>query len=123
MTGTTVSLAVLGLHNNYHIYPMAEYLHRGIPGVELAAVYDDRQEQAKQFAECYGGLTVYGSREELLNQSELDAILVMSFTASHHGDVLACIERKKHIMVDKPISLNVREATEMVQAAEEANGV
>ncbi len=70
MTGTTVRLGVLGLHNHYHIYPMAEYLHRDIPGVELVAVYDDRQEQAEQFAKSYGGLTVYGSREELLNQSD-----------------------------------------------------
>ncbi|HEY6840042.1 MAG TPA: Gfo/Idh/MocA family oxidoreductase [Chthoniobacterales bacterium] len=123
MPGTTVKLGVLGLHNHYHIYPMAEYLRRGIPGVELVAVYHDHQEQAEQFAKSYGGLTVYGSRQELLSQSDLDAVLIMSFTASHHDDVLACVERKKHILVDKPIALNVREATEMVRVAEEGNVV
>ena len=57
MAGTTVRLGVLGLHNHYHIYPMAEYLRREIDGVQLVAVYDERQELAEEFAKFYGGQT------------------------------------------------------------------
>jgi predicted dehydrogenase len=121
--GNTVRLGVLGLHNHYHIYPMAEYLRRGIDGVRLVAVYDERQELAADFAQTYEVPNVYGSREDLLTQTELDAVLVMSDTASHHDDVLACAQHRKHILLDKPIAIHTREAIEMVQAAEKANVV
>jgi predicted dehydrogenase len=121
--GNTVRLGVLGLHNHYHIYPMAEYLRRGIDGVRLVAVYDERQELAADFAQTYGVPDVYGSREDLLTQTELDAVLVMSDTASHHDDVLACAQHRKHVLLDKPIAIHTREAIEMVQAAEKANVV
>jgi predicted dehydrogenase len=123
MAGTAVRLGVLGLHNHYHVYPMAEYLRRGLPGVELVAVYDERREVAEHFAQSYHVPTLSGSREDLLSGSELDGVLVMSYTASHRDDVLACVKHRKHILVDKPIAINVREATEMVQAAEEAHVV
>lgn len=123
MAGTTVRLGVLGLHNHYHIYPMAEYLRRGINGVQLVAVYDERKELAEDFAKAYNVPDVHGSREDLLSQPELDAVLVMSYTASHHDDVLACAKCHKHILLDKPIAVNSREAMQMVQAAEEANVV
>jgi predicted dehydrogenase len=123
MAGNIVRLGVLGLHNHYHIYPMAEYLCRGIDGVQLVAVYDERQELAEHFAKTYSVPNVHGSREALLTQAELDAVLVMSYTASHHDDVLACAKHRKHILLDKPIGINTREALQMVQAAEEANVV
>jgi predicted dehydrogenase len=123
MADTAIRLGVLGLHNHYHIYPMAEYLHRGIDGVALVAVFDERKELAEDFAKAYQVPNVHGSREDLLNQPGLDAVLVMSYTASHYDDVLACVKRGKHILVDKPIAINSREALEMVQAAEEAKVV
>lgn len=123
MAGTTVRLGVLGLHNHYHIYPLAEYLRRGINGVQLVAVYDERKELVEDFAKAYNVPNVHGSREDLLSQPELDAVLVMSYTASHHDDVLACAKCHKHILLDKPIAINSREAMLMVQAAQEANVV
>jgi predicted dehydrogenase len=119
----TVKLGVLGLHNHYHIYPMAEYLRRGLDGVQLVAVYDERRELAEDFAKVYDVPNVHQSREDLLSQPGLDAVLVMSYTASHHDDVLACVRHGKHILLDKPIAITSREALEMVQAAEEAKVV
>jgi predicted dehydrogenase len=123
MAETTVRLGVLGLHNHYHIYPMAEYLRRVIDGIQLVAIYDERKELAEDFAKSYNVPNIYGSREDLLSQPEVDAVLVMSYTASHHDDVLACAKHGKHILLDKPIAINSREALEMIQAAEEANVV
>jgi predicted dehydrogenase len=123
MAETTVRLGVLGLHNHYHIYPMAEYLRREINGVQLVAIYDERKELAEDFAKFYNVANIYASREDLLSQPEVDAILVMSYTASHHDDVLACAKRGKHILLDKPIAINSGQALKMVQAAKEANVV
>jgi predicted dehydrogenase len=123
MAETTVRLGVLGLHNHYHIYPMAEYLRRVIDGIQLVAIYDERKELAEDFAKSYNVPNICGSREDLLSRPEVDAVLVMSYTASHHDDVLACAKHGKHILLDKPIAINSGEALEMIQAAEEANVV
>ncbi len=123
MTETTVKLGVLGLHNHYHIYPMAEYLRRGLDGAQLVSVYDERRELAEDFAKAYDVPNIHQSREDLLSQPGLDAVLVMSYTASHHDDVLACVRHGKHVLLDKPIAITSREALEMVQAAEEAKVV
>ncbi len=87
----TIKLGIIGLHNHYHIYPMADYLLKGLPGLTLACVYDERTSLAKEFATKYQVPAVCYSRESLLADSDTDAVLIMSDTASHHADLLARI--------------------------------
>ncbi len=116
----TVKLGVLGLHNHYHAFPMADYIHRGIEGVELVSVYDERQAYAADYARQFGIADVAKSREALLARPDLDGVLVMSPTAAHHDDVIACAAAGKHVLLDKPIALSVAEAEAMVAAADKA---
>jgi len=122
MSATKIRVAVLGLHNHYHIYPMAHYLSQGaVPGLEWAGVYDERTEQAERFAAKYGLTQAYPSKEALFADPNVDAVLVMSDTGSHEEDVLACAAHGKPILLDKPISITVAQAERMVRAAEDAN--
>jgi len=115
----TIRLGVIGLHNHYHIFPMAAYLAKGLPGLELVAVYDERTELARAFCQTYRVAETYSSREALLENSNIQAVLVMSDTGSHHDDVLACVQHKKHVLLDKPIAISTAQAEEMVNAAAE----
>ena len=110
----TIRLGVIGLHNHYHIYPMAGFVAAGLDGLQIVGVYDERAALAEEFAKLYNIPNVHASSEELLSRSDLDAVLIMSFTASHHSDVLAAVRHGKHILLDKPISINTGEAAEMV---------
>lgn len=116
----TVRLAVLGLHNHYHAFPMADYARRGIDGVEIVAAYDERQDYVADYARQFGIPRVAGSRAELLSDPAIDGVIVMSHTAAHHDDVLACARAGKHVLIDKPIALDTAQATEMVAAADGA---
>lgn len=116
----TIRLAVLGLHNHYHAFPMADYVRKGIDGVEIVAVYDERRDYAADYARQFNIARLAGSRDELLAASDIDGVLVMSHTAAHHDDVLACAKAGKHVLLDKPIALNVAEAGAMVAAADAA---
>jgi predicted dehydrogenase len=119
----TVRLGVLGLHNHYHAFPMADYVHRGIDGVEIAAVHDERREYAAGYARQFGIPRVARSRDELLADPAIAGVLVMSHTAAHRGDVIACARAGKHVLVDKPIALTVAEARQMVGAAKAAGTI
>ncbi|RKP48929.1 gfo/Idh/MocA family oxidoreductase [Cohnella endophytica] len=122
MNSATIRVAVLGLHNHYHIYPMAHYISQGtVPGIEWAGVYDERTLQAEQFSAKYGLTQTYSSKDALFADPTVDAVLVMSDTGSHEEDVLLCAKHGKHILLDKPISITVAQAERMVRAAEEAN--
>jgi predicted dehydrogenase len=116
----TIRLGVIGLHNHYHIYPMAGFVAAGLDGLQIVGVYDERVALAEEFAKLYKVPAVHASSEELLNRSDVDAVLIMSFTASHHPDVMAAVRHGKHVLLDKPISRSTTEAAEMVQAAEGA---
>ena len=115
----TIKLGMLGLHNHYHAFPIADYSRRSIEGVEIVAVYDERQDYAVDYARQFGIARAVRSRNELLDAG-IDGVVVMSHTAAHHDDVIACAKAGKHVLVDKPIALTVAQATEMVAAADRA---
>jgi predicted dehydrogenase len=98
---------------------MAAFLSRGLPGLRLVSVYDERKDLAEEFCRTYGVDERFDSREALLQGSAVDAVLVMSDTGSHHADVLACVRHHKHVLVDKPIAISTQQAAEMVAAAQQ----
>jgi predicted dehydrogenase len=114
-----IRLGVIGLHNHYHVYPMAAYLSRGLPGLQLVSVYDERKDLAEEFCRTYGVAERFDSRDALLKDSAIDAVLVMSDTGSHYDDVLASVCQHKHVLLDKPIAISTEQAAEMVAAAEQ----
>ncbi|MBB6733449.1 Gfo/Idh/MocA family protein [Cohnella zeiphila] len=124
MGNTKIRVAVLGLHNHYHIYPMARYIAQGtVPELEWAGVFDERTAQAEAFASTYGLTRAYPTREALFDDPDVDAVLVMSDTGAHERDVIDCAARGKHILLDKPISITTDQAERMVKAADEAGVV
>jgi len=124
MAGEKIRVAVLGLHNHYHIYPMAHYISQGaVPEMVWAGVYDERLKQAEAFADTYGLAKVYRTREELFSDPDVDAVLVMSDTGAHEQDVIACAKNGKHVLLDKPISITTEQAERMVEAADKAKVV
>src|SRR5246127_3685219 len=59
---------------------------------------------------------------ELIGRTDVDAVLVASPHAFHAEVTLAAIEAGKHVLVEKPMCMNQREAQEIV-AARQKNGV
>jgi predicted dehydrogenase len=58
------------------------------------------------------------SVEELLGNSEIDLILNLTVPQSHGSVSLRAIEAGKHVYSEKPLALSVREAAQLVSAAE-----
>ena len=93
----TIRLGIIGLHNHYHAYPMAEYLKRGIPGVELTAVSDERDDYAEKFSRRFGAKASYTDYRRVLERKDIDAVIVTSIyhraRRSRRGD---CAVRQAH---------------------------
>lgn len=90
-----------------------------LPGVELVGVVDVNFDQARTVAERYG-TRAFADYRELVPQ--VDAVSVVVPTTHHHVVARTFLENQIPVMVEKPITLSLNEADELVQSAEK-NGV
>ena len=94
----------------------AENLRR-LPAVELAAIAGSSHERAKQFGNSIGVNRTTGNYQELLEDSTIDAVHVLTPNALHHPICRAALEAGKHVLCEKPFTLTVQEARELVELA------
>ncbi|GAA1165092.1 Gfo/Idh/MocA family oxidoreductase [Nocardioides aquiterrae] len=87
-----------------------------VPDAELVAVGSRRAESAAAFAERHGG-TPYGSYEELAAAPDVDVVYIATPHALHLDNARLCFEGGKHVLCEKPLTLSVAEAEEMVRLA------
>lgn len=71
----------------------------------------------------YGLAGIFESMGEMLNVCELDVIYIATPTPLHCQQVLAALAAGKHVIVEKPMAINLAEALRMADAADRANRV
>ena len=87
---------------------------------ELVAVMDKNKELLQKTGEEYHVQILCESEDELLNQ-DIDAVYIATPVFCHKEQVLAAIKAGKHVLVEKPISLDVKEAEEIRELAQKEN--
>ncbi|WP_121257841.1 Gfo/Idh/MocA family oxidoreductase [Nocardioides ferulae] len=90
-----------------------------VPGARLAAVGSRRQASADAFAAEYGAAAAHGSYEALVADPAVEVVYIATPHAMHHEDATMAIEAGKHVLCEKPLTLNVAEAERMVALARE----
>ena len=66
---------------------------------------------------------IYHDYAALLAQPDIDAVSICTPNAYHHEATLAAAKAGKHVLCEKPISLNLEQAQEMIDACHEAGVV
>ena len=92
---------------------------REVPGARLAAVGSRTPGSAEAFAATYGdGETqAHASYESLVADPDVDVVYVASPHALHLEHARLAFEAGKPVLCEKPLTLNAREAEQMVEAA------
>ena len=108
-----LNVAVIGVGNmgKHHARVYSQ-----LPQAKLAAVCDTDEKAGRKIARRFkcGFFTDY---KKMLTEESIDAISIVVPTAYHKKVALDCIERGKHVLVEKPISNNLEDAREIVEAA------
>ena len=94
----------------------AENLRR-LPEVELAAIAGSSDERARQFGDSIGVNRATGNYQELLEDSTIDAVHVLTPNALHYAICRAALEAGKNVLCEKPFTLLVQEAQDLVELA------
>ncbi len=100
---------------------VADYYLKTLPNhpeLELVGVMDRDQERASRFA-AYHSVPVYLSLEELLKDRSVEIVVNLTNPRSHFSVSKACLESGKHVYSEKPLSIKLSEAEEIVDLAEQ----
>lgn len=90
---------------------------RGMPDAEVAAVGSRSQEAADRFAAGYDVPRAYGTWQALADDPDVDVVYIATPHSAHHPASLICLRAGKAVMCEKPFTLDLAQAEELVTAA------
>ncbi|UZT99937.1 Gfo/Idh/MocA family oxidoreductase [Chryseobacterium fluminis] len=86
------------------------------PGFFISAVVERSREDSK---EKYPDADIYRSVEDMLQSADIELVIVNTPVQTHFEYVKMALEAGKNVIVEKPFTVNVSEAEELVRLAEE----
>src|SRR5690606_32135999 len=89
------------------------------PNAEIAAACDPNEDVRTRFGKEYG-IPVAATLGEMIQNNQLDAIYVASPHQFHCEHVLEAAKHGLHIIVEKPLTLNLVDGDRMIAAVEQA---
>jgi predicted dehydrogenase len=104
-----------GIANQKHLPSLAKVSHLG----EMTAFCDIVEERAIKAAQEYGtkNAKVYTDYKELLQDDAIDVVHVLTPNLQHSFITVDALEAGKHVMCEKPMAINSKEAQDMIDAA------
>ena len=91
-----------------------------LPNVDLIAVCSRRKERAKEVAEKYGAKKWYTDFNEMLENKEIEAVSIVTAEPEHREPTVAAAKKGKHILLEKPMAMNLEDADAMIKATQKA---
>ncbi|WP_145950162.1 Gfo/Idh/MocA family protein [Paenibacillus sp. Y412MC10] len=93
--------------------------YQNIPGVEIVAVCDVNETEARRTAEAYGIDQVYTDFREMLKRDDLMAVDVCLHNNFHAPVTILALEAGKHVYCEKPIAGSYADGKAMYDKAAE----
>lgn len=115
MSKTKVALLGSGFIADIHI----ESYHRFVPDAEVVAVYSRTPERAKTFAAKHGIQLWFSDLDKVIHESGCEVVDVCLPNCLHARATITAAKAGKHIIIEKPLSLTLEEADEMIATCRE----
>ena len=107
-----VRLGVVGAGSlGYHHARIA----RDLPGLVFRGIFEANAERAGTVSRDLG-IRAYPTLDALLD--DVDAVSIVTPTPAHHAVAMRALERGKHLLIEKPITVTLEEADELLALAE-----
>jgi len=94
-----------------------------IPGCEVVALAEGRQETAKLVARKYGIPSIYPDHRAMLEAEDLDAVVAIMGYHLHHWVVPDLLAAGKHVLTEKPMCIRTDTGRKLAEAAKSAGVV
>ncbi|MER1988498.1 MAG: Gfo/Idh/MocA family oxidoreductase [Solibacillus isronensis] len=107
-----------GSISEYHLKPYFEN-----PNVEIVAICDSDERRLNALGKKYGVENLYLKVSEFLANEEIDAISICTWNNSHAEIAIQALQKNKHVLLEKPLSLSLDEAYAVEAAVKESNKI
>ena len=105
-----VGVIGIGYLGQHHVRIYSE-----IDGTELSAVVDIDREKADSFAGKYS-CSPHTDYRDILHK--VDAVSIVTPTTNHYSIAMDCLKAGKDVLIEKPVTVRVEEADELIREAE-----
>ena len=113
MNNMTVNIGVIGVgHLGQH--HVKHFL--GLKSANLVGIHDLNKNRAKEISEKFG-IPFFNNIKNLINK--IDAVSIVTPTETHAKMAEYCIERNKHVFIEKPITKTIQEADKILKLAKD----
>lgn len=111
-----INVAVIGIGNmgKHHVRVYEEL------ECDLVAIAEKDEQRGKELAERFN-CKHYTDYKDMLQKENIDAVSIVVPTHIHKEVALECMKKVKAILIEKPISMNLEEAEEIITKAKELN--
>ena len=106
-----------GVFGDYHIKKYKE-LEALISGIKLTTVFDTNLTTRGKLSSVYDVESVREIKDLI---GKVDMVSICTPATCHYRDAKMMLEAGIHVLVEKPISINLREAEELIQIAKDKN--
>lgn len=88
-----------------------------IEGCEIVGVCDRELLMAKQLYERFPVKQYFNDVERMIHEARPDVVHIVTSPESHYSLARLCLEQRCHIYVEKPFTINAKEAQELISLA------
>jgi UDP-N-acetylglucosamine 3-dehydrogenase len=92
-------------------------VYKELEETKLVAICDMNAERAKNVANQFG-IKPYTNSGKMLKNREVEAVSICTWSTSLAKEALKALKAGKHVLVEKPMATNVRQAKELLETAE-----
>ncbi|MEO6549234.1 MAG: Gfo/Idh/MocA family oxidoreductase [Ferruginibacter sp.] len=92
-----------------------------VEGSEVYAVASRDRIKAKEYSAKFGGTKSYSNYDELIADKDVDIIYIATPHVFHHQQTITCLQNKKAVLCEKPMSLSYAQTKEMIDMATAQN--
>lgn len=114
-----LNVAVIGTGRAGRVHCASIAFH--VPDATLIAVADNDAESAREAASEFGAARVYRTYQEVLDDKEVDAVIIVLPTSLHAEVTVAAADAGKHVLCEKPMAITVDECDRMIAHTERNN--
>ncbi|MBK5272365.1 MAG: Gfo/Idh/MocA family oxidoreductase [Bacteroidia bacterium] len=88
-----------------------------VEGSEVYAVASRDMEKAKAYATKYKATRFYNNYNDLVKDENIDTIYIATPHPFHYEQTMLCLQNKKAVLCEKPMSLSYKKTSEMIDVA------
>ena len=89
------------------------------PSTELVWVCDISEHRLETVTKLYPGISKTKDINDILNDEQVDSVAIATPVHTHFSIAKACLETDKHVLLEKPLTSNIKEGEELVRIAKD----